>query len=402
MKNIKTITSFILFLEITALSSFGSPHYTDFNGGRLANVDLQNQQYEPVGANDTQSGTAFDEVFSDDSVHLLQEVVLEGEGDVVGENIQHPNGNVFDQVLLTGKSVKLQAKPGQITRVSFLDENGDIVQAEFSGTGVFTITLDPETFQPAALPARYNQDVKYVTGKPSIVVEGADASTYVSLFTVGRLNAVNEALFPEGQEYDAKADVKLVEVINSSEIGGLFMGNAEFSGKSGNVGVDARNVKVKQRVTFGDIDASDDAVPYLLFAEEAFEEGQGPGPMIAGGDLVQTNGAPIVVALPGQKTPSFEGLPTTENFKSDSTNLVKTKPEILVTANFATEDGEDITPKECHCEAGGGLMFYESDNWKYNGKAKIDDDSIWTTGPTTNYDYNEDDDHDEDGDHDND
>ena len=150
MKNIKTITSFILFLEITALSSFGSPHYTDFNGGRLANVDLQNQQYEPVGANDTQSGTAFDEVFSDDSVHLLQEVVLEGEGDVVGENIQHPNGNVFDQVLLTGKSVKLQAKPGQITRVSFLDENGDIVQAEFSGTGVFTITLDPETFQPAA------------------------------------------------------------------------------------------------------------------------------------------------------------------------------------------------------------------------------------------------------------
>ena len=131
---------------------------------------------------------------------------------------------------------------------------------------------------------------------------------------------MNQALFPEGQEYDAKADVKLVEVINSSEIGGLFMGNAEFSGKSGNVGVDARNVKVKQRVTFGDIDASDDAVPYLLFDEGAFDdkEGHGPGPMIAGGDLVQTNGAPIVVALPGQKTPSFEGLPTTENFKSDN------------------------------------------------------------------------------------
>ena len=36
---------------------------------------------------------------------------------------------------------------------------------------------------------------------------------------------------------------------------------------------------------------------------------------------------------------------------------MKTKPEILVTANFATEDGEKITPQECHCEAGGGLMF---------------------------------------------
>ena len=42
MKNIKTITSLILFLKITALSSFGSPHYTDFSGGKLANVDMQN------------------------------------------------------------------------------------------------------------------------------------------------------------------------------------------------------------------------------------------------------------------------------------------------------------------------------------------------------------------------
>ena len=351
MKNIKTITSLILFLKITALSSFGSPHYTDFNGGK---ADLETE----AGGPQCHLAVPTNGILQA-AVDLACTVILEGEGDVVGENIQHPNGNVFDQILLTGESIKVQAKPGQITRVSFLDENEDIVQAEFSGTGDFTITLDQETFQPAALPARYNQDVKYVTGKPSIVVDGADASTYVSLFTVGRLNAVNENLFPEGQEYDAKADVKLVEVTNCSEIGGMLMGNAEFSGKSGKVGVDARNVKVKQRVTFGDIDASDDAVPYLLFDEGAFddEEGKGPGPMVAGGDLVQTNGAPIVVALPGQKTPSFEGLPTTENFKSDSTYLAKIKPEILVTANFATEDGEKITPKECHCDAGGGLMF---------------------------------------------
>jgi hypothetical protein len=41
----------------------------------------------------------------------------------------------------------------------------------------------------------------------------------------------------------------------------------------------------------------------------------------------------------------FEGLPTTENFKSDSTYLAKIKPEILVTVNFATENGETITPQ---------------------------------------------------------
>ena len=227
-------------------------------------------------------------------------LVAEGSGEVAGENIHHPNGNIFDQILLTGESITVKAKEGQITRVSFMDENEDIVQAEFSGSGTFTITLDPTTYKPPALPARYNQDVKYVTGKPSVVVDGADETTYCSIFTVGTLNAVNQALFPEGQEYDAKADVKLVEVINSTEIGGMLMANAEFSGKSGHVGVDARNVKVKQRVTFGDIDASDDAVPYLLFDEGAFDNDEaGPGPMVAGGDLVQTNGAAIVVRSPG-------------------------------------------------------------------------------------------------------
>ena len=72
------------------------------------------------------------------------DLVIDGSGRIAGENIQHPNGNVFDQVLLTGPSIKLKAKPGQITRVSFMDENEDIVQVEFSGAGTFTVTLDPE------------------------------------------------------------------------------------------------------------------------------------------------------------------------------------------------------------------------------------------------------------------
>ena len=79
-------------------------------------------------------------------------LVLEGTGDIAGENIQHPNGNVFDQILLTGESIRLQARPNQITRVSFMDETEDIVQVEFSGAGTFTVTLDPATFLPPAVP----------------------------------------------------------------------------------------------------------------------------------------------------------------------------------------------------------------------------------------------------------
>ena len=138
---------------------------------------------------------------------VFLKLIEDGSGEIAGENIQHPNGNIFDQILLTGQSITVKAKEGQITRVSFMDENEDIVQVEFSGSGTFTITLDPATYKPAALPARYNQDVKYVTGKPSVVIDGADANTFFSIFTVGSINAVNQALFPEGQVYDAQADV---------------------------------------------------------------------------------------------------------------------------------------------------------------------------------------------------
>ncbi len=267
-------------------------------------------------------------------------LVLEGAGDIAGENIQHPNGNIFDQVLLTGESIQLQAKPNQITRLSFMDEDEDIVQVEFSGAGVFTVTLDPATFLPAALPPRYNQDVEYVTGKPSVVIEGADSSTFFSIFTVGRINAVNQALFPEGQIYDAEANVKLVEVINSTGIGGMQLSNTVFSGSTGKVGVDARGVPIAVRLTVGDIDASGDAVPYLLFSEGSFTvDASNPGLRITGGDLVQTNGASIVVAESSSTTPGFETLISQNNFKSDNTP----QPTLSINATLENADGQVIS-----------------------------------------------------------
>ncbi len=266
-------------------------------------------------------------------------LVLEGSGDIAGENIQHANGNVFDQILLTGESVQLQAKPGQITRVSFMDENEDIVQVEFSGTGTFTVTLDPATFLPPAIPPRYNQTVEYVTGKPSVVIDGADANTFFSIFTVGRINAFNQALFPEGQVYDAQADVALVEVVNSTGIGGVQLSNTVFSGSTGKVGVDARGVPIAVRLTVGDIDADGDAVPHLLFGSGSFTVAAGnPGLRITGGDLLQTNGAAVVVAESGSTTTGFETLISQNNFKSDNTP----QPTLSIDATFANEDGDAI------------------------------------------------------------
>ena len=267
-------------------------------------------------------------------------LVLDGSGDIAGEDIQHANGNVFDQILLTGESVQLQAKPGQITRVSFMDENEDIVQVEFSGNGTFTVTLDPATFLPPAVPPRYNQSVEYVTGRPSVVIDGADANTFFSIFTVGRINAFNQALFPEGQVYDAQADVALVEVVNSTGLGGVQLSNVVFSGSTGKVGFDARGVPIAVRLTVGDIDADGDAVPHILFGDGSFTVPAGnPGLRITGGDLLQTNGAAIVVAESGSTTTGFETLITQNNFKSDETP----QPTLSIDASFANEDGDEVT-----------------------------------------------------------
>ncbi len=276
-------------------------------------------------------------------------LVLDGSGDIAGEDIQHANGNVFDQILLTGESVQLQAKPGQITRVSFMDENEDIVQVEFSGNGTFTVTLDPATFLPPAIPPRYNQQVEYVTGKPSVVIDGADANTFFSIFTVGTINAFNQALFPEGQVYDAQADVALVEVVNSTGLGGVQLSNAVFSGSTGKVGVDARGVPIAVRLTIGDIDADGDAVPHILFGEGSFTVAAGnPGLRITGGDLLQTNGAAVVVAESGSTTTGFETLITQNNFKSDETP----QPTLSIDATFANEDGDaiEVTTEELTIE----------------------------------------------------
>ena len=220
-----------------------------------------------------------------------------------------------------------------------MDETEDIVQVEFSGNGTFTVTLDPATFLPPALPPRYNQAVEYVTGKPNVVIDGADANTFFSIFTVGKINAVNQALFPEGQVYDAQADVSLVEVINSTGMGGIQLSNTVFSASTGKTGVDARGVPIAVRLTVGDIDASGDAVPHLLFADGSFTVPAGnPGMRITGGDLAQTNGAAVVIAESGSTTPGFETLTSQNNFKSDITP----QPTQSIVGTFANEDGDAI------------------------------------------------------------
>jgi hypothetical protein len=218
---------------------------------------------------------------------------VRGAGAEVGSNIVHPNGNVYDQVLLTGASATITADAGQVTRISFIDLNDDIVQVEFSGAGTLTLTLDNAS-GPAA-PLKYNQPtVAYMKGHASIAINGANETSNVSVFSVGTINAVNQALFPSGMSYDAIADIGLITIASSNgRFGGVRAANASFFHASGQTGIYAPGVAMEGPVFIGDITADSSATAVMMF-------GSTTNVRVAGGDLFQINSRPVQVEGLGQ------------------------------------------------------------------------------------------------------
>jgi len=222
--------------------------------------------------------------------------VVTGGGTEVGSNIQHQNGNVYDQVKMTGSSVTVTADAGQVTRVSFLDLSGDIVQAEFSGKGSLTISLDQ--FSGLQDATNYNQPgVQYVKGLASFTIQGEDSTTNFNVFSVGSSTAVNQDLFAGGKTGGNNVvDIARILIVADptnpggfSTMGSIRAGNAIFSDTSGVVGISGTNVNVQGSVVVRDIDATNAGVPTLAFGSGS----QFATLTVAGGDLVQTNASKI-------------------------------------------------------------------------------------------------------------
>lgn len=220
---------------------------------------------------------------------VASEAKVTGAGTEAGADIRHPNGNVFDQVLLTGAAAAVTADPGQITRVSFVDLNRDIVQVEFSGAGTLSVVLDGAS-SPTP-PLSYDQpSVSYITGHAGLVVRGADGTTHLSVFSVGHLTAVNQALFRDDVTYDGVADLAFIAIQSTAgEFGSLRAGNANFFATRGTTGLYAPGVRFTGPVILGDIDAHDAATPSLVLAST------NEPVRIAGGNLAQANGRRVVI-----------------------------------------------------------------------------------------------------------
>ena len=195
---------------------------------------------------------------------------------------------------MQGAAVSVEADPGQIVRVSWIDGNGDITQGEFSGDGTFTVSLDD--FGAPAEPENYNQPgVEYASGLASITIEGSNSSSNVSVFTVGPTTSANFGPLDTGADLDGVADIARITIVadpsqpGGSTFGGIRTANAMYSDDTGVVGIAADGVQVQSVVLIGDIDASNSGIPTLLFGDNS----QFGTVQVAGGDLAQSNGEAI-------------------------------------------------------------------------------------------------------------
>jgi hypothetical protein len=244
-------------------------------------------------------------------VSSTQKVVGTGE-ELQPANIPHPNGNIFDQVLLKGVAATITADAGQATRMSFVDLTNDIVQVEFSGAGTLSVVLDGSS--GPAQPVNYNQpSVAYMKGHAGIVITGANETTNLLVFTVGRATAFDptggynilaapgptnnpanngSSLFQghAATVYDGTADLAFVAIASTNgKFGALRTANASYFATKGFTGIYAPGVQFSGPVYAGDINASDAASPVFII-------GSSSDTRITGGDLLQSNGQAVQVA----------------------------------------------------------------------------------------------------------
>lgn len=252
---------------------------------------------------------------------------LFGDAQEIGPDIRHPNGNTYDQLLLRGRVASITADPGQVSRISFVDLNDDIVQVEFSGAGTLTVVLTGES--GPAVASRYNQpDVAYMKGHAAIVITDADETTDVTILSVGSLTAVNQGLFKPTTEYDGVADIAYLAILSRNTFfGSVRAGNVSFFGTRGFTGIHAPEVAFVGSVFVGDIDAHDDATPVLTLGS-SFDTA------ITGGNLEQANGRAVIVTG-GVRSVRFVAGTTSHN--------------VLLPAQHnrarLVHDGEDVTDR---------------------------------------------------------
>ena len=225
----------------------------------------------------------------DEFVMTPQRLDLTAAGAEIDAAVMHPNGIIYDRMILRAPVATVTAAPHRVTRVSLIDLTDTLVNVEFSGTGALTLSLDNPS-GPAA-PQLYNQPNQvYMKGHPSITITGADETTNVSVVSVRSPKAGGQPSGSAGSGYDGLAHIASISIASKNgKFGSVRTGNVCYSATKGPTGVYAPGVQFLGPVFVGDIDATGAATPVLQL-------GSAKDVRINGGDLLQTNGQPVRVS----------------------------------------------------------------------------------------------------------
>ncbi|MBK8477732.1 MAG: peptidylprolyl isomerase [Opitutaceae bacterium] len=287
-------------LSVTPLGSTGGFSYRWFRNGiaidgatnsslQLTNVQsAQAGLYDvevTAGANTTRSRPAVIGVVPAAGTQTAGAITTRAEW----QSIHHPNGNIYDQFLLTGASGTITTTGGKIARVSLLDEQNNIVQFEMSGPGSLTVVLTNPSGPKA--PALYNQaGVEYMQGTPTVVLAGADASTHMSIYSVG--TKTNPGVTRTDVVYNGWANVCAVGIQSTTGgLGGLYYGNVLFASAAGPAGIVAPSLRTIGTLNFHELTTTAAGEPMILLAPEGQAKIK-----ITGGSLAQPAGIGIDVS----------------------------------------------------------------------------------------------------------
>jgi hypothetical protein len=127
-------------------------------------------------------------------------------------------------------------------------------------------------------------------GHAGIVITGANETTNVSVFSVGKLTAVDQSLFRSDVAYDGVADLAYLAISSTDgKFGSVRTGNASYFATHGITGLYAPGVQFTGPVNLGDISGYDVATAMLVV-------GSASDLNITGGDLWQANRQAVEVS----------------------------------------------------------------------------------------------------------
>ena len=204
---------------------------------------------------------------------------------------------------LRGSTVTLRSVAGEVTRLSFLDINGDVVFVDFSSDSSDTeVSVTLEDYMDPLDGSPYSQpDSWYAMGLATVHVVNPTAMTWLKVTSIGNdpmlvdPMIVMEDSFMDGP--NGWAEIRAIDVHHDAgmgSIGAINAANVSFVAMDGVIGIDAMDTVVMMALSIGDLTIPEmgTAMAYLRISGDSLAMGDMviEEILIAGGDLAQSTG----------------------------------------------------------------------------------------------------------------